>query len=181
MRRVGLLLAVLLSGIVGYSGDTAPGQMMFVIPGQTFRISGGGLSLPVAGRDPALTATYERMRTLLESAFPDTYTGQFEDDVNHLVIVYRRPDPALDRRVRAEFPTTRVLFADARFARTQLNAFGRLVMHDRDYWRGRGITVEAVANGAVGEGVDVFVAPGAGPDTERLMNEHYGTVPIRVR
>ena len=171
------------------AGTPSPAPTEFTFPAATFHIgspgaptgSPGAEPAPTVSRDPALSAAVKRITPILASGFADSYAGIIEDQAGHRLFVYRRPDPALDRRVRAELPAISVQFMNARYARAQMHAFSDRLFGDSDYWRARHVRIAAVVESDTGSGVDVMLVAGADPDAERLMNEHYHDMPIRVR
>lgn len=163
MRRVVLL--VLLLAAVASCGMNQSGR--------------GPASTAPAYNDPALTKAADVVQPLLESRFASSYAGlEVRDDVPMLV-VYRRPDPALDAEVRAAAPDVRVEFRDARYPRVAMAEHVRRVMDDGDHWKGRGAEIVSAGPAVDGSGVRVGVTK-APDDLVQQLEEYYPAMSFLV-
>ena len=68
----------------------------------------------------------------------------------------------------------------APFTMTQLEGFRDRITADIPYWRGRGITITAVAPRADGTGIDVLTAGGSAEE-QLALAERYPDIPVAVR
>jgi hypothetical protein len=165
MRRttvVSLLLATMLVASCGRN-TTAPGAP------------------PTTGTtDPAVTAAAATVQPVLRTAFPDTFSGLELRHEVPVLVVYRKPDPRLDAEVSRLAPGVRVEFRDAKYTMTGMEAAGTRVMDDREYWKGRGLTVVAVAPAVDGSGVQVITSNEAG-DFASALRERYPAMSFSVR
>ncbi|MFI6096321.1 hypothetical protein ACIA8G_12240 [Lentzea sp. NPDC051213] len=129
--------------------------------------------------DPALTAAAAAIQPLLES-FTGTFAGlELRHEVPSLV-VYRKPDPRLDAEVGKAASGVRVEFRDAKYSLAEMKAAGGRVMDDREYWKGRGLTISAVGPKVDGSGVEVTSVNEAG-DFAGALHERYPDMAFVVR
>jgi hypothetical protein len=135
------------------------------------------LTTPV--NDPTLLDAADTVVPMLEKSFPDTYAGLALDHQQHVMTIYRRPDPALDAAVRARIPQVRVAFRDARFSLPQLRQLRDHIVADTAYWSGRGVSIQTVGAMVDGSGVGVGTLRGA-PEEAALLSQRYGTETVTV-
>jgi len=109
-----------------------------------------------------------------------TYAGLVLDARRHTITVYRRPDRALDARIRAAAPHVKLVLRTAPYSLTQMRAAIRRVLADRAYWRHRRITINGAAARPTGTGVIVFV-PDHPERARRELSGRYPRMPITVR
>lgn len=129
--------------------------------------------------DPALQHAAYTVEPMLETSFPDTYAGLQLDHQQHVMIIYRRPDPALDTAVRARVPQVSVAFQDARFSLAQLLQLRDQIVADMAYWSGRGVSIQTVGAIVDGSGVRVGTVQGA-PEEAALLLQRYGAETVTV-
>jgi hypothetical protein len=129
--------------------------------------------------DPVLRIAVATVGPMLEMSFPDTYAGLWPDHQQHVMTVYRRPDPALDAAVRAKIPQVRVVFRDARFPLARLRQVRDHIMADQAYWSRRGISIQVVVPMIDGSGVLVGTLRGA-PEEAALLSQRYGPETVTV-
>lgn len=129
--------------------------------------------------DPALTKAADVVQPLLESRFASSYAGlEVRDDVPMLVI-YRKPDPALDAEVRTAAPDVRIELRDARYTRVDMAEHVRRVMDDGDRWKDRGAEIVSAGPAVDGSGVRVGVTK-APDDLEQQLEEQYPAMSFHV-
>jgi hypothetical protein len=129
--------------------------------------------------DPALTAAAAAVQPLLQS-FADTFAGlELRPDVP-MMVIYRQPDPRLDAEVAKAAPGVRVEFRDAKYTLVEMTAAGGRVVDDREYWKGRGMTVSAVGPAVDGSGVQVTTVNEA-RDFVGALHERYPDMSFNVR
>jgi hypothetical protein len=116
----------------------------------------------------------------LERSYPETFAGVTLDHANRIMIVYRRPDPALDAHVRAVSSGVHVVFRDARYSLAQMRSVVDRVAGDTAYWRGRGIGITGAVPRPDGSGVEVLVAAG-GERERQALAARYSEMTIFVR
>ncbi|MFI9811957.1 hypothetical protein [Saccharothrix variisporea] len=130
--------------------------------------------------DPALDAAAAAVQPLLHSSFAGTFAGlELRHDVP-MMVVYRKPDPRLDAEVAKAAPGVRTEFRDARYTLVEMKAAGERVMDDREYWKGRGMTVSAVGPAVDGTGVEVTTVNEA-DEFVGALHERYPDMSFRVR
>lgn len=126
--------------------------------------------------DPVLASAAAAVQEDAEQRFADTFAGVTLDHSNRTMIVYRRPDPALEARVRSLAGDVRVTFRDARYSLAQLRAVVDRVAADTDYWRQNGVEVTSVAPRPDGSGVEVGVASGGERERQMLAGRYPETI-----
>lgn len=130
--------------------------------------------------DPALTTAAAAVQPLLPSSFAGTFAGlELRHDVP-MMVIYRKPDPRLDAEVAKAAPGVRTEFRDAKYTLVEMKAAGGRVMDDREYWKGRGMTVSAVGPAVDGSGVEVTTVNEAGGFVGALR-ERYPDMSFSVR
>jgi hypothetical protein len=95
------------------------------------------------------------------------------------LIVYRKPDSALDERVRDEAKGVNVVLRNARMTLVEMLALSGRVVDDIGYWGRRGIVIGSVGPMPDGSGVAVMTANGSASDRESLM-KRYATDAIAI-
>jgi len=96
---------------------------------------------PSTSNDPALAAAAEAIEPILRTSFPDSYVGLVLDHGHRTLIVYRRPNPALDAVARRHATAVQVVIRDAKYSLRQMQDLAERVMNDAGYWRGRRIVI----------------------------------------
>ncbi|MFG1626900.1 hypothetical protein [Kribbella sp. NPDC049227] len=175
MRRVRLgsvavvVAAVVGAGVVAGCGDEAAGGLP-AIP----------YASPVpSGNDPAVMAAAEVLNPLLLQDFAASFAGLVLDHDKRVVIVYRKPDAALDARVREKVKGVTVELRDARMSQREMADLRDRVIGDIGYWGERGVAVNGAGPKPDGSGVEVMTTSGDSSDQEKLR-AHYRTDAILV-
>lgn len=130
--------------------------------------------------DPEVTAAAAAVQPVLQKSFASTFAGLELRHELPMLVVYRKPDPLLDAEVSRLAPGVRVEFRDATYTMTEMEAAGARVMDDREYWKGRGLTVVAVAPAVDGSAVEVITSEDVG-DFSGALREHYPGMSFSVR
>ncbi|MFC6023074.1 hypothetical protein ACFP2T_43850 [Plantactinospora solaniradicis] len=141
----------------------------------------GGPAAPGSAvtEDPELVAAAQTVEAELRQAFPDTFSGLRLDNDENRLIVYRRPDPRLDARVRELAPSVTVDLRDAAHSLAAMLRTVDRVVADGAYWAERGITITGAAPRADGSGVSVYTR--TGDDKERAaLSGRYPEMPLTV-
>jgi hypothetical protein len=139
----------------------------------------GGPPTIGATDDPALNAAADVIQPLLQSSFAGTFAGlELRHDVP-MMVIYRKPDPRLDAEVAKAAPGVRMEFRDAKYTLVEMQAAGGRVMDDREYWKGRSLTVSAVGPAVDGSGVQVTTVDEAG-DFVGALHERYPDMSFSV-
>lgn len=164
--RVLVVVAVVVLGGCGVAGEeSAPG----VPYGSSYWVQG----------EPGVTAAADRLDPLLRLEFADWYAGLVLEDETRTVVVYRKPNKALDERVRAEVKDVRVVLRDARMSLVEMQALSDRVMADIPYWSLRGMVIGSVGPAPDGSGIDVMTVAGSTDNREELI-KRYGTDAIKI-
>ncbi|TCC64678.1 hypothetical protein E0H73_09905 [Kribbella pittospori] len=132
-----------------------------------------------SGNDAAVTAAADVLNPLLLQDFPASFAGLVLDHDKRVVIVYRKPDAALDARVREEVKGVTVDLRDARMSQREMAALRDRVIADISYWAERGIAVNGAGPKPDGSGVEVMTTSGTSSDQKKLR-AHYRTNAILV-
>lgn len=140
---------------------------------------GGPTTSPKSG-ETALSAAAATMTATLRASFPDSYAGLTVDVDHGRLIVYRRPDPALDEAVTRMNVSVPVTLANAQFSLKTMESIARQVMSDAGYWANRGITINGAGPLPDGSGVEVMTAGGA-PQEQSVLAQRYGAGMIKIR
>ncbi len=130
--------------------------------------------------DPALKAAAQVVEPELRKSFAGSFAGLVLDHGNHVMTVYRRPDAALDARVRALVPQVKVVFRDARYSLAQMQQVVDQLLADESYWRSQGIMINGAGPEPDGSGVVVFTPKGWAREQQEL-SQHYPAIAITVR
>ena len=119
------------------------------------------------------------VQPLLESEFADAFAGlEVRDD---RLLVYRKPDRALDDEVRARAPGVRIDLHDARYSRAEMLAAAARVMDDREHWRDRGADLNVAGPKTDGSGVEVGTAGEPPAQLAAWLQENYPAMSFTVR
>lgn len=171
MRRL-VLLAVLLVVACGNNISRDPQVQDPLMPVEPL------LTTPM--NDPALTRAADVVQPLLEKEFASTYAGlEMRSDVP-MMVVYRKPDPALDAEVREVAPDVRIEFRDARYTRVEMDEYVRRVMDDGEYWKGRGIKIAQAGPAVDGSGVEVGVVAAPPGNFARQLDAYYPAMSFKL-
>ncbi|MEW2477199.1 MULTISPECIES: hypothetical protein [Micromonospora] len=161
-RRAVLLLALAVTGSILTAGCADP-------------------AAPGAGaQDPELVSAAQVVEAELRQSFEDTFAGLQLDHAANRLIVYRRPDPRLDARVRELAASVTVDLRDAAYSLAAMRRTVDRVVADSGYWAERGITITGAAPRADGSGVSVYTR--TGDEAERTaLSERYPEMPLDVQ
>lgn len=130
--------------------------------------------------NPALTAAAATVQPLLQASYPDSFAGLVLHHEVPVLVIYRKPDASLDTEVEKVVSGVRVEFHDAKYTLVEMKAAADKVMDDREYWKGRGLTVNTVGPAADGSGVTVTSTTDAG-DFAGALQERYPAMSFVVR
>ncbi|MFI6098881.1 hypothetical protein ACIA8G_25280 [Lentzea sp. NPDC051213] len=148
-------------------------------------MAGCGTRAPVgngptsATNDPALSAAADALVPELEARFKETYSGVVLKNADRTMVVYRKPDNALDEFVRARVQAVRVELSDSKISLARMREIRDEVMREREQWSANGIEVNGAGPRSDGSAVEVFTARGA-PEEQRAFDERYGEGTISV-
>lgn len=132
-----------------------------------------------AAEDPELVGAAQTVEADLRQSFEDTFAGLQLDHAESRLIVYRRPDPRLDARVRDLAPSVTVDLRDAAYSLADMRRTVDRIVADAGYWAARGITITGAAPRPDGSGVSVYTR--TGDDAERsALSERYPEMPLDV-
>jgi hypothetical protein len=106
--------------------------------------------------------------------FPHHFTGVAVKQ--QTLLVYRRPHPEFDRRVRAAFPYPGIRFVDSDFSRRELSDLQERIQADRQHWLHRGILINSV--GSTADRVLVGVPPPDFAKARPALEKHYGPIVV---
>jgi hypothetical protein len=106
--------------------------------------------------------------------FPDHFTGVAVRQ--QTLLVYRRPHPDFDRRVRAAFPQPGIRFVDTDLSLRELTAVLDRVRADHQEWLDRGIHITGFGVGV--DRVEVSVRPADLADARPALAQRYGAAVI---
>ncbi len=172
--RPELFVAVVLLGAVLVGcGDEALGGTP--LPGVPY----GSPAPSGQQNDPAVTAAADRLDPLLRRDFAASYAGLVLNHDERTVVVYRRPDAALDARARSEVTDVTVELRDARMSLREMQDLMARVLADTGYWSRQGATISSVGPKPDGSGIEVMTSPGNSGDQKKLR-KRYGTDAITV-
>ncbi|MDX6260855.1 MAG: hypothetical protein QOH84_2543, partial [Kribbellaceae bacterium] len=94
--------------------------------------------------DPAVTAAGDRLEPILRLQFADSYAGLVVEHEMRTVIIYRKPDRALDERARDEAKDVTLVLRDARMTLVEMQLLSDRVVADIAYWARRSIVIGSV-------------------------------------
>jgi hypothetical protein len=169
MRRGWLGVVVAVGALAGCGGEVAE-----PLPGIPY-----GSSTWLVPNDPAVTAAGDRLEPILRLQFADSYAGLVLEHSTRTVIVYRKPDEALDERVRAEAKDVDVVLRNARMTLVEMQTLSDRVVADLAYWSRRGIVIGSVGPMPDGSGIAVMTTNGSPTDRDNLM-KRYATDAIAI-
>jgi hypothetical protein len=138
---------------------------------------------PPLGTAPAggaLSPLAARLAPYLEHHFGDSYTGVLVDSAEGRLIVYRRPDPALDAAARGIAGSAALSFVDARFSLAQQHRLVSRIQADRGWWQRHGVNILGVST-SNGVHCAALVDIAEHPSTaQRAFDAHYGAGAARL-
>ncbi|GAA3590757.1 hypothetical protein [Kribbella ginsengisoli] len=170
MLRGWLGVVVAVGALVGCGGSHAEGET----PGIPY----GSPTWPMRN-DPGLTVVADRLEPVLRLRFADSYAGLVLEHETGTLIVYRKPDAALDERVRAEATNINLVLRNARMTLVEMRSLSDRVTADLAYWARRGIVIGSVGPMPDGSGIAVMTTNGSATDHENLT-KRYGTDAIVI-
>ncbi|MEV4637307.1 hypothetical protein AB0J80_08145 [Actinoplanes sp. NPDC049548] len=150
---------------------------IMVLLGAISGCASGGRSAGGSPPDPDLEAAVSTLVPALESSFGTKYAGSRIDDGT--LVIYRVPDPDLDAFVAERAGRAKVELRAAAYSLSQMKAVADSIIDDRDYWAGRGVSVNGAVPAVDGSGVQVM-ATGQKADTEALLRQRYPAVPVTI-
>ncbi len=166
---------------VRYAAPVTPTTLPFVLPpGRTLNALPARV-VPSTGLDqPRLDAIAGRLDAAGRSRFPSSYSAVALDEEHDRVLCYRTPSSAFDQYVLTAFRGEPVVLIDALFSKDQLDRTMNHVMHDREYWRAKGIHVNSAGANPTGSGVDVTITESITATVDSAFGTRYAPVPIRL-
>jgi hypothetical protein len=141
------------------------------------------LALGGCGDSARLSAAVQAVDPKLRSFYAHSYAGlEVQDD---RLIIYRKPDAALDTAVREQLDDDDDVdvdaeFRDAPYALDTLQPLADRVNGDRHHWITRDFPVTLAVPRADGRGVNVFVATKDFAAARAEFRQEYGDEPIVV-
>jgi hypothetical protein len=108
--------------------------------------------------DPSLEAAADTVRPWLESSFAGFFAGIEVEHEEHVMIIYRRPNPQLDAQVAEQVGNVQVVVRDARYSLIEMTTAIDRLLADERYWRDRGMAINGVSPAVDGSGVTVLTA-----------------------
>lgn len=165
------------------------GATLALCLGVSIALAGCGTLAPVgngpenaptsATNDPALSAAADALVPELETRFKETYSGVVLKHAHHTMVVYRKPDEALDEFVRSRVQSVRVELSDAKISLARMSEIRDEIMREREQWRANDVEVNGAAPRSNGSAVEVFTTRGA-PEEQHAFDERYGDGIISV-
>jgi hypothetical protein len=129
-----------------------------------------------SGDSARVNAAVNTIQMPLRSTYAHSFAGlDVEDD---RLIVYRKPDPALDTFVRERVPEVDVDFRDAPYSLDELEPLAQRVTGDWHYWSTRQFALKMVTPRADGTGVTVVVATDDLDAARAEFRQRYGDEPL---
>lgn len=174
LRPLVATAAVVLVTLVGGCGGETPGVVP-PLPGVPY----GSPVPPGQQNDPRVSAAAERVDPMLRRDFAATYGGLVLNHDAHTLVVYRKPDLALDARVHSQVKDVAVELRDARLSLREMRDLVSRVLADSSYWSQRGLMINGAGPKPDGSGIEVMTSTGASGEREELA-ERYGTDAITV-
>jgi hypothetical protein len=126
-----------------------------------------------------VTAAGDRLEPILRLQFADSYAGLVVEHEMRTVIIYRKPDRALDERAGAEAKDVTLVLRDARMTLVEMQLLSDRVVADIAYWARRSIVIGSVGPMPDGSGIGVMTTNGSASDRETLT-KRYGTDAIAI-
>jgi hypothetical protein len=131
-----------------------------------------------SGDSAELSAAANTIEPKLRSFWSQSYAGlEVGDDQ---LVVYRKPEAALDAFVRDRIGDVDVEFRDAPYALAELEPLVERVRADTQYWSGRQVTLTMVTPRTDGTGINAVVATENLKATQDQFQQRYGDEPIVV-
>jgi hypothetical protein len=131
-----------------------------------------------SGDSARLSAAVKTVDPKLRSFYSHSFAGlDVEDD---RLVIYRKPDAALDDFVREQVDDVDVEFRDAKYALDELQPLADRVSRDRHYWITQEFPVTLAVPRTDGTGVNVFVATEDLDAARAEFRQRYGDEPIVV-
>ncbi|MEU7474839.1 hypothetical protein AB0A63_02575 [Lentzea sp. NPDC042327] len=160
------LLLVALTVAVASCGQNSSGELRSAQP-------------TTAVNDPVVSAAADVVQPVLASRYATTYAGlEVRGDT---LVVHRKPDPALDAEIAGLAPHARILFQDARYTKSEMQAAVTRVMDDREHWKSRGADVNVAGPKTDGSGVEVGTAEEPPADLAAQLQDRYPGMTFSVR
>jgi hypothetical protein len=132
---------------------------------------------PAAGR--TLTTAASSLQSFLKTSYGRSYAGLRIDTAGQQLMIYRKPDPALDAAARARNPHIKMVFRDAAFSLRQLLQLTNQITADRAHWARQGLDIQVV--GAETDGSGVRVGATESSESRRgMLVRRYGTDAISI-
>lgn len=155
--------------LVGCGGETAES-----LPGVPY-----GSPTWSVQNDPAVTTVGDRLEPMLRLQFADSYAGLVLEHETRTIIVYRKPNRALDDRARDEAKDVHLVLRNARLTLVEMQQLSDRVTADIAYWARQGIVIGSVGPMPDGSGISVMTTDGSVSDRENLM-KRYATDAIAI-
>ena len=131
-----------------------------------------------SGESAEVSTAVEAVEVKLRSFYAHSYAGlDVQDD---RLVIYRKPDAALDAVVRDLVEDVDVEFRDAPYALEELQPLADRVNVDRNFWSTRKFPVTLVIPRVDGTGVNAFVATDDLDGARAEFRQRYGDEPIVV-
>jgi hypothetical protein len=125
--------------------------------------------------DPNLSQAAASIGPQLSQSFPATFAGIELDQMRHTIVIYRKPDTALDSYVKEHLSSVSVEFRDAKFSLTTMQDAVKKVTGDIEYWKGRGVDIQTVTPTPDGSSVEIGT-PQAGAAATMIEDRYPGIV-----
>ena len=132
-----------------------------------------------SGHSTRVSAAATTVEPLLRSIWSESYAGLGGDEDR--LVVYRKPDAALDAFVRERVEDVDVEFRDAPYSLDELEPLAARVSGDWHYWATRQFSVQMVHPRFDGTGVTVVVATDDLDAAQAEFRQRYGAEPVLVR
>ncbi|MEV6413228.1 hypothetical protein [Kribbella sp. NPDC051718] len=158
------VLAVVLAGVLVGCGAEAAGEPPPGIPygSPTWSVQ----------NDRALTTVADRLEPILRLQFADSYGGLVLEHETQTLIIYRKPNTAIDNRARAEAKDVNLVLRNARMTLVEMLALSDRVTADLAYWTRQGIVIGSVGPMPDGSGIAVMTTDGSPSDRANLMKRY---------
>jgi hypothetical protein len=131
-----------------------------------------------SGGSARVSAAVDAVDPKLRSFYSHSYAGL--DVKGDRLIIYRKPDAALDAFVREQIDDVDVEFRDAPYSLDELEQLTERVRNDWHYWATRRFPLKMVVPRLDGTGVDTFVATDDLDVARAEFRQRYGDEPIVV-
>jgi hypothetical protein len=127
----------------------------------------------------ALRSTAERVERVARTRYPAFYGGVAIDEECQAVILYRRPNPAMDAELSSAARGSQLILREARFARGDLDRLSVRIRADTAALRDEGVDVVTVGVAASAQGVEVGVRRLTDDVADRLVRRYGDAVIVR--